>query len=264
MKLFWVYLKTNLQNVMTYRGDTIIWALSAAIAPLISLAVWSAVSLANSNLPFSKNDLVVYFLLAYLVDVMTSCWAGYFLIEQIKNGEFRGYLLKPVSPLFSYAANNIGEKIIKLMVTLISLTVLNLLFFPSGIPLEITLIKSTLFVISIVLAGALFFMLDMAISMTALWIYNAEFLRWGFYFGKWFFSGIIIPIYFLPPVFYNLSLYLPFRYIISFPVEVMMGKVLGADLIFGFSMQIFWVLTGVFLYKIIYKFGSKGYEGYGI
>lgn len=264
MRKFWAFLRISLQNVMTYRGDTIVWSLSAALTPLVSLAVWSAVLSSSQNSFFTQQELMVYFLLVYLVDVVIACWGGYFLIMEIRDGDFNKYLLKPMSVLHNYGSNNISEKVIKIIVTIISLTILIFVFFPSGIPLKLNYLTIPLFLLSALLAGILTFLLDIAISLTALWIYNADFLRWGFFFGKWFLSGIVIPIYFLPQFIYNFSLYLPFRYMLSFPVEVMMGRVDGEQLLFGFTLQLSWLLVSYILYKVIFKYGSKGYEGYGI
>lgn len=265
MKKFWAFFKAQQQSLMEYRGDAVIWALSGVISPGISLAIWLSISSNNPSLSFSRNELIVYFLLIYLVQVLTSAWGGHFVIQQIRNGQFARYLLKPISVLHDYGSNNVSEKTIKLVITSVSLVFLwYFLLFNQPLALELNFFKVSLFIISVLLAGFMAFIIDITIGFLAFWVYNAYFIRDFYFVFRMFLTGSIIPISFLPPLLFNLSVYLPFRYMVSFPVEVLMGKVTGFNLLIGFIIQIVWFFAFYLLYKFIYEYSIKSNEGYGL
>lgn len=265
MKKFWAFFKIAQQELMEYRGDAIIWALSGVVSPVISLAIWLSISASNQNLIFSKQELIVYFLLVYLVQVLTSAWGAHFVIQDIRSGKFSKYLLKPFSILHDYGSNNISEKTFKLVITLISIIILwYLLLFNQPLNIEINFLKVILFIVSIIFAGTIAFITDIIIGLLAFWVYNAYFIRDFYFIFRMFLTGSIIPIYFLPFWLFNLSIFLPFRYMVSFPVEVLMSKVTGFELLIGFVIQIVWLLVIYLLYRFVYEYGIKSNQSYGI
>lgn len=263
MRKFWIFCKLSWQAIAEYRADAVIWALSGLITPLVSMAIWLSVSSGN-NLSFSKNELITYFLLAYLVGMLTSAWGAHFIIQSIRSGSFNVYLIKPFSMLQDFGSNNISEKILKLVIALVSITALWYVFLPGGASgLRISLAGIVLFVVSVALAGFIAFMLDIIIGLLTFWVYNAYFIREVYFTFRMFFAGAIIPVYFLPGYLLAASIYLPFRYTLSFPIEILMGKVTGYDLLFGLTMQITWSVAVYTTYKFIYRYGVKSYQGYG-
>lgn len=80
MNKFWVYFKTEWSRMFEYRADFIVYTLGSIITPFIGLAIWLAISTSSKGLVYSSSELIVYFILAALINILTSTW-GNFLLE---------------------------------------------------------------------------------------------------------------------------------------------------------------------------------------
>lgn len=261
---YWVILKLEWQKFLEYRGDILVYTLSGSIIPFVALGVWLAVISSGGKTIFSQSELIIYFLLAIWVNIFISAWSAYFIGEDIKNGDFSNYLLKPFSLLEHNLANNIGEKSFKLVIaSIFVLTIGYVLLGSIAIEANISAISFLLFLISLLFAATIYFFIDMCIGLATFWVHDNEFLRYFNNILRDFFSGRIIPVAFLPGIFYTIGLALPFRYILSFPIEVLLNKLDSFSLISGFSLQILWLLIFIFLYHLLYKQGIRAYQAFG-
>jgi ABC-2 type transport system permease protein len=76
-------------------------------------------------------------------------------------------------------------------------------------------------------------------------------------------SGQVAPVALLPEVLQKAAFILPFRYMVSFPVEVLMGQLEGTDLWVGFIFQAGWLVIAVGLSTVVWKLGLRHYAAVG-
>jgi ABC-2 type transport system permease protein len=57
--------------------------------------------------------------------------------------------------------------------------------------------------------------------------------------------------------------FLPFRYMVGFPVEILTGQVDAPNLLLGFGVQIFWTLVSVGLAQLVWTNGLRRYSAVG-
>lgn len=260
-----VYFKIEWQRIFEYRGDLIFYTLSSVTFPLIGLAIWLTASAGSDSFyGFSRTDLIIYFLLVMFVNILTGTWGAYFIANSINEGTFSNYLIRPYSLIWSYIANNISEKIFKVTgVSLLVLVLWTILIRSVDIALQFDLITFLLFLSALLMAVIISITMDIIIGLTAFWFHEIDFFRNTFNLVTQFFSGKIIPISFLPPLLYQTAVFLPFRYTLAFPIEILLNKVEGVNLLYGFGIQIVWLIILIFLYKVILSRGLKLYQGYG-
>ena len=79
-----------------------------------------------------------------------------------------------------------------------------------------------------------------------------------------FLSGEGIPISAFPIWAIIIIKFLPFRYTISFPIEILMGTLNRTEMIEGFLLAIAWLLVLIFVYRILFRLAIKKYESVGI
>ena len=77
------------------------------------------------------------------------------------------------------------------------------------------------------------------------------------------FGGFILPISLMPDFLKNLASYLPFSYMVYYPVFALMGKFKLLQLLEIILIQIFWILLLVTFYKILWIKGVKKFTGVG-
>lgn len=262
MKKYLMHLKFEWQALFEYRGSLFIYTVSSMVVPLIGLAIWLAVLASGASLSYTNSELILYFLLTIFVGNFTSAWSSPYLAEKINNGTFSIYLLKPYSFVLATAISNIAEKIYKLIFIIISFTGV-IYFFIHNFTFEMNVLQLALFLISLVMAAVIFFVLDIIIGLTAIWTHDILFLRNHFLVFNQFFSGRFIPLAFFPASALQTIELLPFRYTVSFPIEIILNKLSNEQLLKGLIIQITWVIVSIAAYKLILKLGIKSYQGYG-
>jgi ABC-2 type transport system permease protein len=213
-------LRVGLSEAVAYRAEFLVWLLSTNM-PLVMLALWSAVAREAPVGRFGQEDFTAYFLAALVVRLMTGAWVIWELTYEIRQGTLAFRLLRPVHPLLTYACENVAAMPLRLV---LSLPVVAALIFTVGEsrltrdPLLLALFPVALFgawlitFLAMSIVGTLAFYVDSAGSVFEIWM--------GL-FGV--FSGYLVPLDLYPPWVTALSRALPFRYMLAFPVEMLIG-----------------------------------------
>lgn len=76
-------------------------------------------------------------------------------------------------------------------------------------------------------------------------------------------AGQVAPIAVLPAPLALLAQLLPFRYMISFPIEVLMGNLSLTALLEGFAQQIGWLCFTLLLFLVVWRNGLRHYSAIG-
>src|SRR6266567_4036899 len=76
-------------------------------------------------------------------------------------------------------------------------------------------------------------------------------------------AGQVAPVALLPGPLQLLARVLPFRYMIGFPVEVLLGHLTGVDLLIGFAYQCGWCFIALTLFVVIWRIGVQHYTAVG-
>ena len=235
------------------------FTISNASNPIISLIVWSTILHGSGNsLPMSQNQIFSYFIILIFVNIATSAWGGLFVSQDIRLGNISKLLLKPTSVFYEQLGNNISEKIFKL-IYLIPVIVVVYYFYPFSVSLNLV----PLFVVSLLISASMGFLVDLIITASAFWLDDNGAVFQLFDIPMFFFSGIIIPLAVMPELVRNFTYYLPFRYFISFPIEVLTGALTNQEMWTGFLIQLIWFAVVIFGYKLSWKMGFRVYSASG-
>lgn len=178
--------------------------------------------------------------------------------QDIRLGNISKLLLKPTSVFYEQLGNNISEKLFKL-IFLVPVIVVIYLFYPFSV--NINLIP--LFIVSLLISAAMGFLVDLIITASAFWLDDNGAVFQLFDIPMLFFSGIIIPLAVMPEVVRNFTYYLPFRYFVSFPIEILTGALTKQEIWIGFAVQLIWFVVAVLGYKLSWKMGFRVYSASG-
>lgn len=226
----------------------------------MALVVWSTVS-KGGNLPLTSSELITYFLTSILVIRLTQSWSLESMGRRIKSGVFSQYLLRPSPYFLNDLANNLSTKIFRIL-TLSPFLIFFLIIFKSQ--LEINLLKENLFLF--LLASILGFLINYffqnAIALLAFWTTEINGIVRMFEIVQGFFSGSFIPIILMPDLLRKIMIFLPFRFFVSFPIEVFL-KSFQADVVGGFLISIFWLFFWFGIWRFLFLKGIEKYSAVG-
>lgn len=263
-------LRINVGVTMAYRGNFVIMQLGNLIIPITSLLVWQAVLASGANLPVSGRYLVAYFVLVAVVEMLTSSWTAFFLADSIRSGTLNKWLVQPASTHVDAIANNLGEKIVKLLILVpfVALTI---------VVLELTQVSGDqlsyprqperwlAFGVAVVLAAAIRFTLDVLVGSLAFWFEDVQgFLRVRAVVVP-VLSGAVVPLALMPAGWQQVTQLQPFRFMLSFPMEVLLSdsQWRQSGPAGGFGLQLAWLAVFVAGAVAIWRRGLHSYSAAG-
>lgn len=252
-----------LKKESTYKGQIFVWIV-ADILKVIGLAfVWIAASKLTENI--SQSYVVSYYLLLVFVSKSTQDYIPEYGIRNIIDGTFSNNLIKPFNHLIEYLGINIATNILRIFIFLPAFIVgIVMALKYDFLVVDVTPYKIFLMLIAIIIGFSINFLLGNILTLFSFKIKQMDGIRITYYNFSALLSGEYIPMIFLPLTGQFILQMLPFRYTLSFPVELIMGKLGSYDINMGFLISLIWLVLLYFIYKIGYKFAVKKYEAEGI
>jgi ABC-2 type transport system permease protein len=261
VRVFGKLFALNLSTSFTYRGEMFLWQVGNVMVPLISLFVWQAAIASGAQLPTTPRYLTAYFVLISIVNMLTNSWTAFYLAEQIRDGSLNRYLCRATSTHVDALANNAGEKVVKLIL-LVPMVVVLAAALGDRFDLPDQLWRWLLAFGCLIVAAVMTWLLDVMIGSLAFWFADVNgFLRASEVIVP-LLSGAVIPLALLPDALHGLSQVQPFRFLVSFPLEVLLGEVQGGLLV-GLGWQLGWLLVFAVAARLVWRLGIRTYSGAG-
>ncbi len=255
--------KQTLLYQLQYRVTFFSWLVGKILEPLIFMVVWLSVVRSNggtvNNLTY--NYFIKFYLILMVVSQFTFTYLIWYFGIQIQNGSFSNKLLLPLHPIHYDIAENIGYKVYSLPVIIISAVIISFLF---KIHINTSLIELIIFFPILVLSFLLRFFTEWTIALCSFWFVNTIAINQIYYLLLLFFSGRVAPIKMFPNAMQNFIKFLPFRFMISFPVEVLISDLNYKELILFTIVQLSWIFIIIILLIIIWKISIKKYTAVGL
>ena len=253
-------LRVGLAEAVAYRAEFVVWLLSTNM-PLVMLALWTAVARDAPVGRFGQREFVAYFLAALVVRLMTGAWVIWEVNQEIRSGTLAFRLLRPVHPLLAYACENVAAMPLRVVLSLpVALT---LLFTLGGSHVTRDPLLWALFPVTVVGAWLITFLAMSIVGALAFWIESAGsvFEIWMGLFGV--FSGYLVPLELFPGWVTQLARALPFRYMLAFPVEMIIGLESRSRALAELSVQ--WLFVGLLLLGALgaWRLGLRRFAAYG-
>jgi len=247
---------------LQYRGEFLIMQFGNLIVPVTSLFIWQAALAAGADLPVDGRYLAAYFLLVSVVGMLTASWTAFFLARSIRDGALNRWLVRPASTHLDAVANNAGEKVVKLVliapfIVILALVLHNRLALPADPR------RWVLFGTAVVLAAGLRLTLDIVIGSLAFWFEDVQGFIRAFAVITPILSGGVVPLALMPSALAQVTMMQPFRFMLSFPMEVLLADVPGGTAA-GFGWQLGWLLTFVLLARTVWRLGLRSYAAAGV
>lgn len=254
--------KTTFSFMLQYRVSLFIWMIVQVLEPFIYLVVWSAVasSRGGSVGDYTAPDFAAYYIAFMLVNQVTYTWIMYEYEFQIRQGLLSPALLRPVHPIHGDIAQNLSTKVIGFPVMLLVAAALTLIFTPTA---NFQLWAILLCIPAILLAFLIRFLIEWALAMAAFWITRVSAINQVYFVLMLFLSGQIAPLALFPQPVQTLAGILPFKWMIGFPVELLLGRLTPLQAATGLCVQVAWLVASHVLVRVVWRSGVRAYTAVG-
>lgn len=260
LRKYWVLLKVNWQVIVEYRAGMLIWVLANTL-PLVMMAVWLTIAADGPVGAYDAKAFVAYYLALLLVRQLTTVWVAWELDNDIRLGELAPKLLRPMNPIHSHIAMHLGDKLFRL-ITVVPFILLVIYFMP-GLPYQADPATVALFLLSLALTLAIRFLAQYCIGLLSFWTTQSLAINEMLYAAMLMFGGVIAPLEIFPPALQVWADRLPFRFMLSLPVEIVMGRVRQGELAWALGVQLIWLLAALLLYALLWRAGLKRFSAVG-
>ncbi|MHB8482473.1 MAG: ABC transporter permease [Nitrospiria bacterium] len=261
MKKYLTIFRINWQNSLQYRASTLIYILGYGLYISVLLYLWLSVYHDGNKMgAYSVSDLMTYYILQLVMNTLILSYISWDLIDQIREGFFSNFLIKPMDSLIYWFTINLSSKLLEAFY--ISITLFCLYFF-LGDYFQSPRHPATYFYfsLSLWLALCLAFLLDFCIALIAFWLIQVRVFKFMLQYLIFFFAGAILPLDLFPARIQGWVHLLPFQYIVFFPIQVYLEKETG--LAAHFAAELIWILFFYGVARVMLTRGIKKYEAVG-
>jgi ABC-2 type transport system permease protein len=251
----------NWQNSLQYRFSLVIYIAGYSLYIWVLLYLWSAVYNEGQTVgSYTLSQLTTYYLLQLMINSVIFSYISWDVIDNIKNGFFSNFLIKPLDYFSYWFTVNISGKILETLFVIIAAGLVSIVFrgyftFPERL---ITLIY---FLISVTLGIVLAFEMDFCIGMITFWLTQVRTFKYMLQTLILFFAGAMLPLDLFPDFLIRISDILPFRYLVFFPASIFLGKIDNPWP--SFAILLLWIIIFYGLARILLTRGIKRYEAVG-
>jgi ABC-2 type transport system permease protein len=252
--------RVGFADAVAYRAEMLVWLLSTTM-PLVMLALMRAVAREAPVGRFGEADFTAYYLAALVVRLTTGAWVIWEMNFEIRQGTLGFRLLRPVHPIVAYACENVGAMPLRLVA---ALPIVAGALWATGAS-HVTRDPLLLAAFPLALLGAwlITFLAMTIIGTLAFWVESSGslFEVWLGLFGV--FSGYLVPLELFPRWLGTAARFLPFRYMLAFPTEMVTGMTPRAEALAELGVQWLFVAVLAAASAATWRLGVRRFAAFG-
>ncbi len=253
-------LRIGFADAVAYRAELVVWLLSTNMA-LVMMALLTAVTRNQPLQGFTQRDFVAYYLATLVVRLVTGAWVLWEANMEIRQGTLAFRLLRPVHPLVHYAAENVAAVPLRAAIALPIALVL--LLTVGGDHVTHDPLLWIVFLVAVAGAWLITFLAMSVMAALAFYIDSATSIG-QIWFGLFtILSGYIMPLAIFPHWLGALARWLPFRYMLAFPVEVLVRMTPRRTALLELGVQWLFVAALALAARAAWRAGLRRYSAYG-
>jgi ABC-2 type transport system permease protein len=264
MKKYFQIFKISWAKELHYRVNFFLGRLHNIIVLLLLFYVWKSLTLKSGYFAgYTELQLVTY---VFGVNILKSIIFGSqsrAIAEEINSGEFSKYLTVPVNYFWFNFWKQSAQRLINFIFALFEV-ILFVFILKTSIYIQTDMKTLALFTVICFLSMLLYYILSYLASLVAFWSREALGPRFLFEWLLEFCSGVFFPLNILGQFIFSGLAFLPFFYLIYFPLRVYLKFYSYEQIFLGIFIQIIWILVAGKICHLFWKKGLIKYTGEGM
>ena len=262
MLAYWLVYKNALSTQLQYRTHLVLILVSHCISLSGLVYLWLAVYAQGDTVgSYALADIIIYYVLLSVIRFTIGDGLGSGLVasDDINKGVITNYIIKP----FRYPLEQLIKLCGQLTITSISISFICLIcayIFRSVISLP-----SFLEFCSLLLFMGIGFLMGFlnyfTAGLVAFWFEQARSVIFTISVLSMLLSGAIIPIDLFPSWYQQVSSFLPFPYLVFYPIQAFLGTI--SSFVPVASIGLCWIVVLAGLCTLVWKRGLRHFEATG-
>lgn len=246
MRLYWEVARRGFGRHATYVGATLAGLFTNTFFGFFRsytfIALFSAAGASIGG--FDLADTLTYAWLTQALIMTVGIWGWWEIAERISTGDIVTDLFRPYDFQAWWLAQDLGRALYQLLARGIVPLLVGALAFELRLPTSVGIWLAG--IASITLAVVVSFAIRFLANLWTFWTLDHRGVATLLLTVWSFSSGFIVPLTFLPDGARQIVELLPFAATVQIPIEVLLGKHMGADLVGVFMLQAFWAAALLF------------------
>lgn len=253
------YCKVMMNSFKTqyvYKAQVLSKILFCILSYLIQMYIWKSVNSASETALYNIEYMSGYVLISSMISVFVAFDMSYIPIVEakVRSGDIGEELIIPVNFLVYNFFEYLGKCLFKCMFQVLPLCVIFFLFKVSA---KVHLANTGYFLMAVMFAVSIFFLLNMICGMLSFWLFSIGNLHIIIDSSITLFSGSIIPLWLIPEKFAFVYEILPFQYLYYYPISIILGLVNVQQMVRVFLYEMIWTACLFALAVWMYNKGIK-------
>lgn len=242
MRLYFEIAKRAFQRQLAYRTANLAGMATNAFFGVMRTYVFLGLYAGRDiQAGWSVGDAVDFVWLSQALIMPVFLWGWWEIALTIRSGDVVSDLSKPFDYYTFWLSQDAGRAVFHLLFRSIPTLTIGVLLFDVGLPLNLA--RWALFLVSVILAVWISFGLRFLVNVSAFWLMDYRGVGILMMFATSFFSGLLVPLVYWPEWGQAIANLLPFAGLIQLPIDVMLGKATGVELLGVLAFQSGWGLA---------------------
>lgn len=239
----------SFKKAFVYRVSVVFELISSVFSILIQIALWKYLYASNTEM---IKYMTAYTIISNIIKIFYSKKMADIIADKVSKGTFAIDLIKPINFFSVNYFSVLGEVVAKLIIRALPICIV---FLPTLI--KVVHINNYLMpilgVIAVILGHFLNIILYallgfMAFKYIEIWPFSrvlSDTIR--------LLSGAFIPLSLFPKYLKTISDVLPFKFLYSFPLRLILGNIQGIEILQNFFILAVWLMALILLLILIYN-----------
>ena len=259
-RAFPTLLRIGFAEAVAYRAEMLVWVLATTM-PLIMLVFWTAVAADAPMGRLGAPQFVAYFLATFIVRQLTGSWVAWQLNFEVRQGTLAMRLLRPIHPAFGYAAENLAALPLRLIVAIPIAVIALATVGASQLPRDPVIWGA--WCLAMLGGWMITFLSNLLIGVLAFFMESSQKVMDAWLAIFFVLSGYLIPVELFPSWIRSANDWLPFRYQIGLPVELMTNAHSRGDGLLLLARQWGFVAVMTLACMWLWRAGLRRFAAYG-
>lgn len=257
---YWLVFKVSWQETLEYQFNFYLSTFKYALMIIITGFVWVAVAAQTNSAGANPQAVLQYFWVVTLLYSLSNHHTDY-IDYDILYGHITKYVLKPISAFGHYYSYQLATSSLE---TIAKLVVMPIVAWWLGWGFGFNWQQLAWFVLYMPIIFTFSFTQFAIMSGSSFWIEESNALRWTFTIIFRFLAGTLVPLYFFPLWWQNISWWLPWQHLAYTPIQTLLGQLSFGQAAQGWLILLGWTGVITLLRRWQWHQGLHHFEGIGI
>jgi ABC-2 type transport system permease protein len=263
VRTFWVLVRAGFRRHSTYRLALLAGMTTNSVFGFIRASILlAALTSANAAIGgYDKPTTIAFVWWGQALLGTVNLWGFSEVKDRVRSGDIAVDFLRPINPQLAYLAGDLGRAGINLLGRGLPALLLGALLFEMAWPPSA--VSWVVGVVSVALAVVVAFSGNFVINLLAFWLVEIRGITLLWMITGGLLCGLYLPVPWFPDWLRTIAQWSPFPSMLQNPIDILAGRVVGADIVSAVAVQVFWAAVLIVLGQVVLRAGRRRLEVQG-